>query len=408
MSLADIQAMKALKLTKQNSLSIKKAQKLYSNKNLLRESLLEGFASITNWSITNCSVSMDTVNYKIGGGALSILQTTPDTYTQFSKNISLDLSDASTIEITFYIPDVTKINQFSLYFYNAGTNVYSYFIINASSHNLFNGWNTCRIAPSEFTSNNGGSLSTPVTAITISISGATGQQATLVVDSLKKNVKTDLMVAFVFDDGFASAYNVVKPMFDSRNVKANFAVNKYTIGTTNYITLSQMQEMYAKGHDVLNHSLTHPHLETKTYTQVVNEIQDMQSYLINNGITRGSDIFIYPTSWTQIAQNVCTDLGYTVCRDIVGVANYNNINNYRLRTVSTNNVTTLASLSPYVDKMINRGGLLIYTVHDVVTTPDVNNSLQTATQTLSDLVDYVISKNIKIVRLSDWCDGQFN
>jgi peptidoglycan/xylan/chitin deacetylase (PgdA/CDA1 family) len=80
-------------------------------------------------------------------------------------------------------------------------------------------------------------------------------------------------VSLTFDDGYYSAYSKGIPILDAVGIKCTF----YTITTLvndtydGYVTQAQLQTLYKNGHEIGNHTRTHPDLTLVTPTQLTSE-----------------------------------------------------------------------------------------------------------------------------------------
>jgi peptidoglycan/xylan/chitin deacetylase (PgdA/CDA1 family) len=79
--------------------------------------------------------------------------------------------------------------------------------------------------------------------------------------------------SLTFDDGYYSAYSKGIPILDAAGIKCTF----YTITTLvndtydGYVTQAQLQTLYKNGHEIGNHTRTHPDLTLVTPTQLTSE-----------------------------------------------------------------------------------------------------------------------------------------
>jgi len=91
-------------------------------------------------------------------------------------------------------------------------------------------------------------------------------------------------VSLTFDDGYYSAYSKGIPILDAAGIKSTFYVVTTLVGdmVDGYATQSQIQVMYRNGHEIGNHTRTHPLLSTVSPTQLASEAtgaqQDLQAW----------------------------------------------------------------------------------------------------------------------------------
>jgi peptidoglycan/xylan/chitin deacetylase (PgdA/CDA1 family) len=159
-----------------------------------------------------------------------------------------------------------------------------------------------------------------VTQIEIKLNPMSGVTPSFTIDSLKSYIKNPYSnskanIIFALDDANTSAYTVVYPYLESKGIKASFFCVGTYVGTYNHMTLNNMKELYSKGHDILNHSWSHPNPVGMTYAALAKDVQDMREYLWNNGFIKGIDIFAYPNALTTLFKQVVKDLEFNVGRN---------------------------------------------------------------------------------------------
>jgi len=94
-------------------------------------------------------------------------------------------------------------------------------------------------------------------------------------------------VSLTFDDGYYSAYSKGLPILDAAGIKSTFYTITTLVGDTldGYVTQSQLQALYKNGHEIGNHTRTHPFLSTVSPTQLTSEVtgaqQDLQGWGYN-------------------------------------------------------------------------------------------------------------------------------
>ena len=60
-------------------------------------------------------------------------------------------------------------------------------------------------------------------------------------------------IALTFDDGYDSCFKYAVPLMQSRGLRGSFAIIPDLIGTAGYMTLEQLRELKANGHEILTH-----------------------------------------------------------------------------------------------------------------------------------------------------------
>jgi peptidoglycan/xylan/chitin deacetylase (PgdA/CDA1 family) len=101
-----------------------------------------------------------------------------------------------------------------------------------------------------------------------------------------------------FDDAYSTVYTVAFPYMEARGIKGTVYIVGSLVGTPNYLSLTQLQTLYAAGWDICNHTYTH--LNAASYTtpaQVRTYMADVarnDKFLADNGFHRGRKHFAYP------------------------------------------------------------------------------------------------------------------
>jgi peptidoglycan/xylan/chitin deacetylase (PgdA/CDA1 family) len=101
-------------------------------------------------------------------------------------------------------------------------------------------------------------------------------------------------VSLTFDDGYYSAYSKGVPILDAAGIRCTFYTITKSVGDTvdGYVTQNQLQTLYKNGHEIGNHTRTHPALSTVTSTQLTSETSGAQQDLAAWGLNPTT--FAYP------------------------------------------------------------------------------------------------------------------
>ncbi|MBP9686796.1 MAG: polysaccharide deacetylase family protein [Candidatus Doudnabacteria bacterium] len=101
---------------------------------------------------------------------------------------------------------------------------------------------------------------------------------------------TQSAVTLLFDDGPRNTYGRARPVLERYTFKGTAAVITDYIGTPGYMTLSQINNLYWAGWEIMSHSATHSDLTTLTSAQVAQELSKSKAVLVNYGVKN----FAYP------------------------------------------------------------------------------------------------------------------
>jgi len=107
----------------------------------------------------------------------------------------------------------------------------------------------------------------------------------------------DRVVIINFDDSYKSQYTYAKPILDKYGFKATFFVvcnwiGSSEIGENEKMDWQDIMELQREGHDIESHTMTHPHLNKLSKSELRFEIGESKQCLANHGIN--STIFAYP------------------------------------------------------------------------------------------------------------------
>ncbi len=123
-------------------------------------------------------------------------------------------------------------------------------------------------------------------------SSAFEEQMALISNYCKKNNKPLESVAFTFDDGGVSFYDVIAPILEKYGFKGMFFISTAYIGKKGFLNDTQIVDLYNRGHIIGSHSHTHPeNLSELSPKQIDYEWQksiDLLSNIIGNIVTIAS------------------------------------------------------------------------------------------------------------------------
>src|SRR5215813_8079264 len=101
------------------------------------------------------------------------------------------------------------------------------------------------------------------------------------------------VVSINFDDGYESAFEIGMPIVEQAGFKTTQFIVTKKVGTPGYVTKGQILAMQNSGHEIGDHTRTHPNLTTLSPAQQKNEIFGAQQDLIEMGVNPTSFAFPY-------------------------------------------------------------------------------------------------------------------
>lgn len=104
-------------------------------------------------------------------------------------------------------------------------------------------------------------------------------------NSLPFTISNHGLVSIDFDDGYQSMYDNGLPILDAVGMKSTQYIITQNVGVDSYVTLDEVLQMYNNGHEIGDHTRTHPNLTTLTVAQMTDEIVGAKQDLISWGIT---------------------------------------------------------------------------------------------------------------------------
>ena len=375
--------------------------------------LLEDFETVGDWTVSGAgaTVEADATNFRTGTKGLKVTSVNAVAAVA-RKNVSLDLSTTEVFSIWTYIHDLTKITTsgFShLFFYTGAADAYSVSLF--SPHlSLQTGWNKLLVHKNDFVVATGTpNWANSVVQIRIRCLSLAGETASLTVDELRIGEQSRPKIIVTFDDGNATDYTEAYSYMESKGLKGILFVPAANVGEVNQITLAQMQEMYADGWDMGNHSYNHIDLTDLTYEEALEEIASDTAYLVTNGMSRGSNFLAYPLSaLNATVVQAAIDAGIILARSgVAGVNAHDNPLKLKLKRREALNTSLLSDFTGWIDNCIDTGGVLIFNFHDIVT-PAVAGTNCTV-EIFQGVIDYLKTKvdadALDVVTMTEWYTG---
>lgn len=86
-------------------------------------------------------------------------------------------------------------------------------------------------------------------------------------------------VLIQFDDGTSSQWSKAKPILDEYNLKATFYIVCGRVGTSGYLSWSQIEALKEQGHSIQDHTMTHPHLPDLSNSKLEYEVSECKAMI---------------------------------------------------------------------------------------------------------------------------------
>jgi hypothetical protein len=254
---------------------------------------LTGQKLSANASVTNMTADVSFTGRTIASGSVGYLLHLTD------------MDGESSINITCYVADGGAFaNYYSCAFalYQPGW----YFIpVHPPSSQASSKWATGGGAPSFGT--------TSFTRARVRTDFTSGKRPSIEIFGVYENPRsTKGQVILCFDDCYENAYATGLPILEKYLLKATFGSIANLIGTGAYMTLANLQDVVARGHEIVPHgpvggtgSLQNYEAMPDRYDQVVADVAAQQAFLTSNDLsTNGShNMYIYPQGFKAFDGN---------------------------------------------------------------------------------------------------------
>ncbi len=207
------------------------------------------------------------------------------------------------------------------------------------------------------------------------------------------------MVTLSFDDGLPSFYANGVPILNSHNIKSTAYVLSNELGNSDSITVDQMLQMQAQGHEIGSHSKTHPDLTSISAQQMQDEIANSKKDL--EALGANITTFAYPYgNWNSATDQIVKQAGYMGARTALmqdGGQNFKDGNPFLIKTFSIESNTAVDEMKQLIDQAIQDKAWIVFVMHRV---EDSGEQYNTTPATLTAICDYINSKNVKTVTIN--------
>ena len=99
------------------------------------------------------------------------------------------------------------------------------------------------------------------------------------------SLSTNGTVSIALDDGRQSQYDYALPLLEAKGMHATFYVISGDVGTSGYLTVSELQNLQGNGNEIGSHSVTHPNFLSISDVQIQQECSVSKQVLQSYGLT---------------------------------------------------------------------------------------------------------------------------
>ncbi|MCQ2960299.1 MAG: polysaccharide deacetylase family protein [Bacteroidales bacterium] len=182
-------------------------------------------------------------------------------------------------------------------------------------------------------------------------------------------------VVLTFDDWLTTHPTLVIPALKERSMTATFYFIAKNMSKTK---ATQLQKAFEAGHEIGNHSYTHPQSDSAIASEVRKAKMIIDSVLPKQKITT----FDYPYGTvSDMLYDTVKNCGHIAARGVWPPTNFkysfaskeNDYYNIRTVSVGGDGVTNAKNFASYITKIVNGGGLLTFLYHGVDKSSDYAN-----------------------------------
>lgn len=388
--------------------------------------LLNIFDSTTGWTLVGPSdgqIAVDNENFKDGTSGLKFTIVTQNGTSMYRRVLDspINMRDVDQLDFYMYVADSVTLNrivsvgiELSDWPRSQGFGVTKTFttpITGLSTQTLKStGWTAFSAKKSELGAFGGAtwdSLSVGAIKITVTGSGGTPPHS-ITFDSYRYNHQRMPRFLMTFDDFYESVYTEAYAYMQPRGIVGTFYVAKNFVGEDGYITLAQLQEMYASGWTIANHGESHVSWATLSDAQVTAELVGCKDWLVANGMPNGAVHHAYP---------------YGVYTDAI-IADAQAAGMITARTCDTNfmmypfgdwmkipyigalqNTATFGAIKPYIDYINKYGMMGALLVHQIAETPE---GLEVPRAEFRAIIDYLAATKTQCATVDEAYHGLTN
>lgn len=377
--------------------------------------LLESFETLGDWTKgSGGSIAIDSTYVQVGSHSLKLTATVSSNCFA-TKTISLDLSAAEVISIDVYIPDLTNVTSITVYL-SSTTDLSKFF--SRSVTGLVTGWNRIRIYRALWDNTGTDDWANTMIRLRVRVDANAGGSADAYFDNMTYGSYHRPKVIWTCDDGRVTQYDefyTYAKKYPGFHGSLNVIGSYIDRGLSGYLTLADVQEMYAAGWDINNHTYSHTNMTTlDTQAEMQAIIKQQKDWAVTNGFTRNGMHLCgaYPNGgYNDTVIAAMQAEGMLAFRTVQSQSGINaatpNLNPLRIVTRNLGNTTTLASAKSDVDNAIAAGATLFIESHNFVDTP--TTTTEWAITDMQALVDYIQQRKsagiLDVMTTSEWYIG---
>lgn len=322
----------------------------------------------------------NTISRTPGGSSIRVAVAAGNSDTQPIHATAPQLDAKGRVGAWVYVPDYTKLTALVIKvslgddtYTNGYFQTYSF----ADGEKAYNGWHFVGFAGAEF----GGVLGAPnwatqpIYQVRIGATAPAGG-GVFYLDSIVIGWRSIAQIMITCDDGYSSWFRHALPVLESYGLRASMSIIAGLIGSApEWATMQQLKDAYSAGHDLCPHGAaaltTLPSDAARRADIAMN-----REFLINSGMPRGSDFYVYPNGVYQMAagdNSIITALKDNGIKAARGTTSPRNAKigpglgdaRYLLPIIGADAGTNPATIKARIDAAVSTGDLCVLMYHGV-------------------------------------------
>lgn len=187
-------------------------------------------------------------------------------------------------------------------------------------------------------------------------------------------------VSLTFDDAWRSQFTNGLPALGKYGMKATFYMLTGETADPSYMTVDQMKQLKADGHEIASHTIDHPHLPTLSPAEIDRQLKDSQAALrgwMGNDVARNFctpfgeyNATVVSAAKTYYRSHRSTDEGFNT-RDAT--------DRYNIKVQNILGTTTPAQVGQWVDQALRDNSWLVLVYHEVAASSAVEDPTYSVT-----------------------------
>lgn len=195
----------------------------------------------------------------------------------------------------------------------------------------------------------------------ISVNQAAPYDVSAILGPLYSNAAGRPRIVLSFDDCIDNQYSLVFQMLQARKLRATFYIPSAQVGTANKMTVAQLQEMYAAGHDIGTNTTTDVSITSFASDALcVADLDTCKAFLLDNGMGRAVNHMALSNGvWSEARLAALQTAGMLTARTTIPQTRYTRFGHgdqaMTLPSMGFSGGTTLAQAIAPVDEAIDLG-----------------------------------------------------